>query len=837
MYTNCYYQREKNLIHLWDSKLGYRNFPYTRYAYKLDNNGSHISLYGDGLSKVYSFSKHDEGLFESDVPETTRVLVDMYYDDDMPSDGHTILTYDIEVEMETGLPDTALAENTITAISLHDSVANDYHVLILDLDGKIEKRQIDNVNILPFSTERDLLLAYLDIYESINPTIVTGWNIDDFDTPYLYNRLKRLFGERVANRLSPIGVCNWSNFRKRYFMAGVSYLDHLALYKNFTYTELDNYRLDSIAKRELGRGKVEYVGNLDLLFSTDINKFIEYVLTDTELVVALNNKLHFIETACGICHAGHVPYEDFIYSSKYLEGAILTYLKKLNIVAPNKPAEGRSQMAAIKNNEEEKFTGAYVKEPIPGKYDWIYDLDLTSLYPSIIMSLNISPETLVGVVENWDLRGYMNGNMQEFNINGKILSRDEFVKLIDANKFSIAANGALYRTDVVGCLPAILDVWFSQRMEFRKLEKKAASENNTVLYRFYNQRQLIQKILLNSLYGVLGLPIFRFYNKTNAEAVTITGQSIIKTTADVANLRYNKELDTSDTDHVVYIDTDSIFVSALPLLNHRYGDKWIVWDDSQIAVEVDKIAGEIQDYINSFYDAFAQRGFNLSKHRFEIKKEYISRSAIWVAKKRYAQWIIANNGIQVDKLDVKGLDVVRSSYPVAFREFMSSILVDILKGADEKTTSTRIQEYRKQLEGVSIADIAKNSSVKELSKYNIKNRVKLFEFPLGTPAHVKAAIAYNQMLSMLSLDNQYSKIKDGDKIKWAYLKPNPYGLDGIAFNGYNDPDGIIEYIQSYIDYDKIFERELENKLQDFYDALNWGTMVSKTTTADKFFSF
>ena len=270
MYQNAYYQREKNLVHIWDDKKGYFNFPYTRYAYEKAANGEYETLYGDRVTKIYKFTKDDPNLFESDVPETTRVLVDTYTDSDLPSEGHIVLTYDIEVEMLSGLPDPEKAENECTSIALHDSATDQYWVLVMDKAGKLIEKKTDKAHVIPFRTEEQMLLKYLELYEMINPTIVTGWNIDYFDTPYLYNRIKRLLGERTANRLSPIGECFWSPYRKRYFMAGVSYLDYMGLYKNFTYTELDSYRLDSIAQRELGTKKIEYDGNLDILFETDI---------------------------------------------------------------------------------------------------------------------------------------------------------------------------------------------------------------------------------------------------------------------------------------------------------------------------------------------------------------------------------------------------------------------------------------------------------------------------------------------------------------------------------------------------------------------------------------
>ena len=838
MYQNIYYQREKNLIHLWDDKRGYSSFPYTRYAYERAERGEYKSIYGDTLTKIYKFSKDDPDLFESDVPETTRALVDLYSDSDDPSTGHVILTYDIECEMTSGLPNPEEATNELTSIALHDSATDQYWVLVMDKEGEMVAKTTDKAIVLPFKTEEEMLLKYLELYEQINPSIVTGWNIDYFDTPMLYNRIKRLLGEQQANRLSPIGKCFWSPYRKRYFMAGVSYLDYISLYKNYNYGELPNYRLDTVAQIELGRGKIEYQGNLDQLFRDDIEKFIEYNLVDVELVVEFDRKLQFIDLCRGICHAGHVSYEDFVYSSKYLEGAMLTYLRRGNLVAPNKPADRQEMMQALKDDGQKTFAGAYVKDPIVGKYEWIYDLDLTSLYPSIIMTINISPETKIGKVKDWDVQKYLKGEVDTYYIGDDAISKENLKEYLEKSKFSIASNGVLYRTDTVGCIPGVLDLWFKQRVEFRKLEKKYGQEGDKEKYAFYGKRQLVQKILLNSLYGVLGLPAFRFYDIDNAEAVTLTGQTVIKSTADMANIKYNKELGTPDLDSNIYIDTDSVFFSAVPLMDKRTPN-WRDESQDTIAGYVDVIAGEVQDYLNEFYDVLSKKVFNVDKdkHRLEIKKEYVAKAGLWVAKKRYAQWIIMNNGIPTDKLDVKGLDVKRSSFPKAFQECMGTVLIDILRGKGEEELTEFVLDFKKNMTSRPNSEIAKNSAIKNLSKYKPKGKREPFTTMKGTPAHVKAAIAYNDCLVHFNAPYKYSPITDGDKVKWVYLKNNPLGLDGIAFTGYSDPPEIESFINTYIDHNKIFERELRGKLQDFYDAIGWGEMISEQKTAEKFFSF
>ena len=838
MYKNAYYQREKNLIHLWDDRLGYRSFPYTRYAYEKAERGEYTSIYGDKLTKIYKFKKDDPDLFESDVAETTRALVDLYSDSDDVSEGHVILTFDIECEMESGLPDPQEAKNQLTSIAMHDSATNQYWVLVMDKSGTLKEKTTDKAIVLPFQREEDMLLKYLDIYEEINPSIVTGWNIDYFDTPMLYNRIKRLLGEKHANRLSPIGECFWSPYRSRFFMAGVSYLDYLSLYKIYNYGELPNYRLDTVAQIELGKGKIEYEGNLDQLFRDDIEKFIEYNLVDVELVVEFDQKLQFIDLCRGICHAGHVPYEDFVYSSKYLEGALLTYLRRNNLVAPNKPADRQERMQEIRDNNEEKFIGAYVKDPIVGKYDWIYDLDLTSLYPSIIMTLNISPETKMGKIDNWDSGKFIKGEIDEYYINGNPVSKERVKQVLDEQGWSVSSNGVLYRTDKVGCIPGILDLWFQKRVEYKDEMKKYGKQGDKQKYEFYHKRQLVQKILLNSLYGVLGLPAFRFYDLDNATAVTTTGQTVIKSTADMANIKYNKELGNPDLDSNIYIDTDSVFFSAVPLLDKRKPD-WKNNDQDTIAKYVNEIAEEMQDYLNNFYDMFSSKVLNVpaDKHRLEIKKEYVAKAGLWIAKKRYAQWIISDNGVPVDKLDVKGLDVKRSSFPKAFQECMGTVLIDILKGKTEQEISDYVLNFKKKMSERPMLEIAKNSSIKNLSKYIPKGKKELFQWSLGTPAHVKAAIVYNDCLKHFNAPFKYEPIKNGDKIKWVYLKNNPLGLDAIAFWGHSDPPEIEDFINTYIDHNKIFERELKNKLQDFFTAVGWGDVISEQRSAERFFSF
>ena len=838
MYQNVFFEKEKSIIHCWDDEKGYFTSKYRRYAYVRDGNGAHQSIHGERLKKLNFWKAEDDlQLYESDVNEMTRFLIDEYGDSDEISVGHTVMTFDIEVEMNSGLPDIENASNAITSIAGHDSITNDYFVYVVNKGEKIDKT-IKGAKVESFDTEEGLLSAFMTKWREINPTIVTGWNIDYFDVTYLYNRYKLLFGQQFANQLSPIGKVSYNKYRSRYIIAGVSCLDYLALYKCYNFTELPNYRLDTVATIELGKGKIEYEGNLDQLFRDDIEKFIEYNLVDVELVVDLDKKLQFIDLARAICHTGHVFYEDFLFSSKWLEGAILTFLRRSGRVSTNKPR--RKPRNDDGSDGEGKFTGAYVKEPKPGLYKWVYDLDLTSLYPSIIMSINISPETKIGKLKGYSAEQHMKGSLETYTIvddSGNEfppLPKEKFLKFIEKNKYSVAANGVLYRTDKVGVIPEILSVWFDKRVEYKDLMKKYGKEGNDEQYKFYGKRQLVQKIMLNSLYGVLGLPSFRFYDVDNAEATTITGQTVIKTTELIANQYYSKVIGKED-DYNVYTDTDSVFYQAAPLVKARNPELNEESDEEMIPAIL-SAAKEVETHINKVYDTMAKRLFNIDTHKFDIKQETIAKGGFWVSKKRYAQWIINDNTVECDKLDVKGLDVKRSSFPTYFKEVMKTVLLDILRSVDKKEIDTKILDYKKEMEERPFIDIAKNSAVKGMSKYTTKTQV-LGEFKKGSPAHVKAAITYNQLLAFYKVPYKYEPMKDGDKIKWVYLKKNPLGLEATGLKGHNDPPQILKLVEQYIDYDKIWEKELENKLDDFYKAMDWEKPNPNLNKASEFFGF
>lgn len=890
---------------------GYRTFPYEKYAYKRHPGGNFKSLYGDELVRVVNYNDKDSNLFESDVPADMRVLLDYYPDSDEPSTGNKIGVIDIEISTEGGFSTPDLAEQPITSISLYDFVTRTCFVFVIDKESKVEKNELEvdpwlplewkvqseeenkkiKIVTLPYDNEDDMLMSFMDKWQECAFTIVTGWNVDFFDMPYLYNRLKKCLTAKAAKCLSPIGVCYLNTHSKKLTIAGVSVMDYILLYKKFLAGKMEpTWALGPIGKKVVGFGKVQYHGNLNDLYKTDIKKFLEYNITDVKIVVAIDVKLKLIDLYRTICHVGHVPYESFHMPARYLDGASLMYLHRNGVIAPNKPAGGREEYEDSMEDGEEGFSGAFVKEPVPGRYDWVFDLDLTSMYPNIIISLNISPETKVGKIikaeynddckvekrrgilkeidemktemkdrlwssedgkeeyiqrrcREFDMEYHVREKLENYHLGTTEYKKDEFRNLIKDANYSLSSNGVLYRRDKPGVVPTLLQLWFQQRKDMRKKASEFRKAGNVEKYNFYNQRQQVQKILLNSFYGVLGLPIFRFYDVDNAEAVTMSGVDIIQTTSKAINIYYKNALEVETGDWVIYSDTDSCFVDAVPIIKKRFPDLDFNNDD-EMTKAIMSVTTEVQTYVNKFYDIMAKRFFNLDAHTFDAKQEVISKSSFWLAKKRYAQWIIHKEGHLLEKpeLEVKGIDVVRTSFPMAFRKFMDLFLRKLLTSAPKSEIDAMILKVKEEVKTLPVLEIAKNTSVKFVSQdgtknYNPESRRPL-HFESKTPAQAKAALAYNDLIVKMGLEKTCEPIYHGSKIKWVYLQDNGYGLDAIAMKGDgNDADELLKFIDTHVDRKKMFENELKSKLSDFYDVLRWAFPNPSVATASNFFDF
>lgn len=597
MYKSVYYERSREILHIWDDELGHVCQKFKNYAFVKSDFGKYQTMHGDKVDKIYQSNYGNPNNYEADFPVETKALIEIYGHSDEPAKNIKTIIIDIETDTTGGFPSMETFDKAITAFSYYDKTSDQYKCLILDEESRVQEYKKDNIEVLAYNTEESLLLAIIRTFEEIRPDIVTGWNISwngdnqGFDIPYIYGRMGRVLGNKEAGRLSEIGQCYVKKRDKTVVIAGVNCLDYMMLYKKFRFEPRPTYRLDYIGKLEVGKGKIHYKGSLNQLYKEDINKFVEYNLCDVQIVKMLDDQFKFLDLAVGICTSGHVPYEWFYLSSRFIEGAIVNYMRKNgNMVAPCKPVkidDEDAEAAAIylkklereknktdgedddEDEDDDSFSGAYVKSPIPNLYDWVFSADINSLYPSTIRTLNISPETYMGKVEGWDAEEYVKGNLKEVKIGGEVYTIDQFKQFISEEQINISSIGALYTNKKMGIIPTILELWFNQRIEMQNLAKKYGKEGNKDQEAYYTRRQHVQKIFLNSVYGILGLSSSRFYSKDNAESTTLSGQTIIKMSERIV-IKYFKDKfeqygrTIEDTSNIVqYIDTDSVVGESL----------------------------------------------------------------------------------------------------------------------------------------------------------------------------------------------------------------------------------------------------------------------------------
>jgi DNA polymerase elongation subunit (family B) len=477
---------------------------------------------------------------------------------------------------------------------------------------------------------------------------------------------------------------------------------------------------------------------------------------------------------------------------------------------------------------------------------------MAALYPNAMRTLNISPETKVGRIDNWAeiKEDFYNDNFTNATAKLRSGSRHQLINVselrewLNTSKYSVSSIGVVYDLDKKGLVPSILEAWSNEREEFRALAKKYGKEGNKDMSEFFDNRQQVAKRMNNSLYGALGAPGFRFHDLDNAESITMCGQDIVKNAMYQGNEWFTKQLGVKK-DYVIYVDTDSTFFSAKPLIELMEAKFSRELSEEEKASLTFKTSQVVENYINASWTDFVKVRFNVTKHFFSIKQEYVAAAGFWIARKRYAQLIISEKGVSIKdmtngakewKLDVKGMDVIRSDFPKAFRASMSDILISILQKAPKSVIDDKVIAIREGIKNAPILDIMSPTGVKDVGKWQTKKakgdvfakRIK------GTPIHVKSALNYNDLLDYYG--SNHLPISDGEKIKWVYLKSNPFGLDTCALKGFEDPEEIVKFITDNIDFEAIFESKLQNKLEDFYGALNYGA-VPKDKNIEDFFSF
>jgi DNA polymerase elongation subunit (family B) len=732
---------------------------------------------------------------------------------------------DIEVGSENGFPEPDDANEPITAITFKSK--NKFIVLGC---GEFQNTR-DDVWYIQCRDEIDLIKKFLDEWAADYPDIVTGWNVKFFDIPYLINRITKLLGEETARRLSPWSVVNerFVNLGpgrqfKTYTLLGLAVLDYIDLYQRYAPEgkSQESYKLDAIANVELDERKLSYeeYGNLHTLYKDNYQLFIEYNIRDVELIDKLEDKLNLIKLVLTLSYDNKCNYEDAFAQVRMWDVLIYNFLKKKNIVVPPNS----------KHYKEESYDGAHVKEPVPGFYKWIASFDLDSLYPHLIMQWNISPETLIEPDKYTD--AHRSILSRGITIDG-LLNKNYDLRALKELKCTLAPNEQFFRTDKQGFLAKMMEDMYNGRKAYKKksieaqklLEKETDPEKKRELEkqvsRFHNM-QLAKKVSLNSAYGALGNEFFRFFDVRMALAVTTAGQLAIRWIEQETNRYFNKLLKTEDKDYVIAADTDSMYLSLDLLVSKTIVEQNPDVGTKQVIAFLDKVCeNKIQPFINKVYDDLASyTGAYAQKMR--MKREVLADKGIWVAKKRYILNVHNSEGIEYaePKIKVKGLEMVKSSTPSSCRKMLKES-VSLIFNKTEDEMIKKINVWREEFKTLPVADIAFPRGVNGISK----------DFNKGVPIHVRGTRLYNELIVKEKLDKTYPLIKEGEKIKFIYLKePNTIQSNIIAF-----PVVLPKELDlhRFIDYDVQFEKAFLEPLKIILNAIGWKT--EKTSSLEDFF--
>ena len=710
-----------------------------------------------------------------------------------------VVTIDIEVACENGFPNPEEAIEPLLSIT----IKNHQNKQILVWGTGEYKNTRDDVTYVKCDTEKMLIQEFLTFWEKNQPDVVTGWNTEFFDIPYLCNRIKNLYDAKEINRLSPWGnvsdrlVYKMGRKQQVYDILGVSHLDFYDLYRKFTYTNRESYRLDHIAHVELGESKDDNpYETFREWYLKDFQSFIDYNIQDVEIVDRLEDKMRLIELCLTMAYDAKVNYMDVLGSVKYWDILIYNELRKKNIVIPQK----------IQREKNEKFEGAYVKDPIVGLHKWVMSFDLNSLYPHLIMQYNISPETLVA-----------NEKVKNMSVE-KLLNKEVDTSILkDA---TMTPNGALFKTTQKGFLPELMQKMYDDRVKFKQLmieaqkdyEKTKDPKLQKTIAKF-NNIQMAKKISLNSAYGAIGNVWFRYYNLLVAEAITTSGQLAIRYIEHALNEYLNKILNTRGEDYIIASDTDSVYITFDKLVTNVFVSDT---DDNKVVEFLDRVAKEkIEPFIDKSYQDLAEY-VNAYEQKMQMKREVIANKGIWVAKKRYILNAHDVEGVRYKepKLKIMGVEAVKSSTPAACREKIKEALT-IIMNKDNKELNSFIQDFRTEFMNLKPELIAYPRSVNGLNKWTESHNL----FKKGAPIHCKGAILYNHLVQDKKLQGKYPYIQEGDKIKFLHMKtPNVYQSTSISFmtklpNELN--------LHNFIDYDMQFEKSFVEPLKFITDIIRW----------------
>lgn len=839
MYRNCVYNNKSKSIHLWTwDKNGNRVFQeldYKPYLYLENKTGDSKSIYGTVLKKKEFETLWDRNKFvkESGVrrifenlPPYQQFLVDNYYHcnerDDFAQYPLKIMYIDIECPGIPGgkFPEPELAENVIDLLTCYDSLTKEYTVFGL----KSYKPKQSNVKYTHCKSEHDLLKKFIGHFTSDYPDCLVGFNSANFDVPYLVNRITFELGKDWADELSPIGriyekINQEGKFgmpSKEYVIEGISCLDYYVMYKKFALTPLESYKLDYIAEVELNENKVAYDGSLADLSIRDWETYVDYNIKDVEILIKLDDKLRYVELLRFISYLGLCNMENAIKTVPVVNGAVAIRARH----------RGEKIPTFIRPRIEGKIPGAYVSEPAPGFTQSLVSFDANSLYPSVMISLNMSPETKVGRVEK------VADKYNIYHVSGRTfeLTKENFMKYINEEVLAKSEANILFSQKKKGIMPEFLDFLYAKRKEMKKKmsdlkfefskKKSSLSEDKKFEYESAIQKfdtfQHAYKITLNSTYGYCANKYAPLGDDEIGSSVTLTGQSIIKKSNELflefINKTFPEVKDISES-ALVYNDTDSCYVSLKIL------EKCGIYlnEDGKISGKFFDVCNQIENYINDECNKWARRRLWSIDPRIVFKRETICDYGIFTGKKYYVLHMLDDEGIPVDKFKYKGVAVVKSTIPKALKPYIKKIIEVMITTQSLKKTNEVFMEAYETFKNLDVEVIYKNSSINNYEEY--AKQCNGFDTVKGMPAHVKAAYYHDLIVDSLNLESKYPKFKSGEKVKSVYLKiPNKYGIDCIGFKGKYPEEFKNEF---EVDYEKMFDKIFYAAIEEFYNSVNW----------------
>ena len=885
MYVDALFDRDKDRIYVVErntkGEREYKDFAAKYVFYYDDLKGKHRSIYGNPVSRIQCRTMRDFRKelklnntvrhYESDINPVFRCLEENYLGQNAPELNVAFFDIETDFDKERGFSPPEDPFNPVTAISVYLQWMEQMITLCIKPKGmsKEDATAIVNKfeNTILCDTEAQLLDAFLDIIDDAD--ILSGWNSEGYDIPYMVNRVKRVLSKDDTRRF-----CLWNQYpKKRTFerfgaenitfdTIGRVHMDYMQLYRKYTYHEMHSYSLDAIGEYELDERKVQYEGTLDQLYNNDFEKFLDYSRQDVALLDKLDKKLKFLDLANELGHANTVLLQTTMGAVAVTEQAIINEAHERGLVVPSRKSRdelGNTQAA-----------GAYVAYPKKGMHDWIGAIDINSLYPSAIRALNMGNETIVGQLRQdytesvlkermADKKSFAEAWEGEFGSKEyqMVMSQDKVTEIVvewedgtesiatgceiykmvflSGNPWILSANGTIFNSDVKGIVPGLLERWYAERQQIQAQMKNAKNDKEKA---FYDKRQLVKKINLNSLYGAILNPGCRFFDKRIGQSTTLCGRAIAKHMDAFVNQSITGEYDHVG-EAIVYGDTDSAYFSAWPVIKDQVAKGEVEWN-KEIAI---KLYDQISDNLNDSFPDFMKEAFNVPREAGAIIKggrEVVATKGLFITKKRYALLVYDTEGYRSDvggspgKMKVMGLDLKRSDTPKIVQDFLSNILTGVLTGDQRETVLDKVKEFK---EGFSLRPAWEKGSPKRANNMTKFTALEERQGKANMPGHVRASINWNRLRKMNS-DRYSTEIVDGQKVIVCKLKPNPLGYTSVAYP--TDETHLPKWFKELPFDDHAMENTvIDGKLENLLDVLEWDLTLdtNNQTTFNDLFSF